>query len=198
MIEIEKKFILTPEQRKRLITDAEFLKETVFTDVYYDTADYSLTCRDIWFRARDGKFELKLPLHSGPDRKADLYDELDEEEGIRKALNMPLEGSFAEALNVEGYAPFCECTTHRKKYRKEGFSIDLDTADFGDFTYEIAEIELMANDKSEMAATVEKILQFAKAHELTIASVPGKIRTFLKRKRPEHHKALVDAGVLRA
>ena len=62
MIEIEKKFILTPEQEQALIKGADFIEEKEFTDIYYDDKILSLTTKDIWLRERAGKFELKVPL----------------------------------------------------------------------------------------------------------------------------------------
>ena len=50
MIEIEKKFALNNEDEERLTKDAQFLNEYIFTDIYYDTDDFSLTSKDKWFR----------------------------------------------------------------------------------------------------------------------------------------------------
>ena len=63
MIEIEKKFHFTPEQEAKIIASATFLGEKIQTDTYYDTLDFVLTCKDIWLRNRNGRFEIKTPLH---------------------------------------------------------------------------------------------------------------------------------------
>jgi adenylate cyclase class IV len=195
MIEVEKKFILNEQDKKRLIQDAQFLNELIFSDIYYDTEDFSLTSRDRWLRSRDGRFELKLPLHDGADRLADQYDELEDEQKIRAALNLPVLGKFVDNLSQAGYSPFCVCKTTRRKYKKDPFIIDLDAVDFRDFTYHIGEIELMVNDASEIEGAIGKIIAFAKEQNLAIVPVRGKVIEYLKRVKPDHYQALVLAGV---
>ena len=199
MIEVEKKFILSDYNREQLTKDAEFLNERVFTDIYYDTKDFSLTSRDIWLRSREGRFELKIPLHINrdSDRLIDQYDELQDELEIRRILDLPLREKLSDDLMRAGYSPFCTCKTTRRKYKKESFIIDLDSADFQDFIYNIGEIELMVNDKSESEAAAEKIVSFAKKHHLTIAPVRGKIIEFLRKTSPTHYEALIKKGVVK-
>jgi adenylate cyclase class IV len=49
MIEIEKKFLLSKKDEKRLIKDAEFISKKEFVDIYYDDKffSFSLTKNDI-------------------------------------------------------------------------------------------------------------------------------------------------------
>lgn len=198
MIEVEKKFILNEQDKARLIKNAEFINEKVFTDIYYDTQDFSLTTKDRWLRCREGRFELKVPLHEGMGRLADQYDELENEPRIREALGLPsVVESFVGDLEKSGLFPFCRCKTTRRKFKKESFIIDLDVVDFQDFTYNIGEIELMVQGKSEIENAVEKIIVFAKDQKLTPTPVRGKIIEYLKRIRPNHYQALVRAGVVR-
>lgn len=197
MIEVEKKFILNKQDKERLTKRAEFLNERVFADIYYDTNNFSLTSKDKWLRSREARFELKLPLHKGAERSADQYDELEDEQKIREALNLPLNGSFADDLTKAGYVPFCICKTTRRKYKKGLFIIDLDIVDFQDFTYNIGEIELMVHEKSEIENAVGKIITFAKEQKLTPAPVRGKVAEYLKRFRPDHYQALVQAKVVK-
>lgn len=197
MIEVEKKFILNEQDKERLTKDAQFLNERIFTDIYYDTEIFSLTSKDKWLRSRESRFELKLPLHNGADRLADQYDELESEQKIREALNLPSNGNLADDLAKAGYSPFCTCKTTRRKYKKEPFIIDLDIVDFEDFTYNIGEIELMVNDKSEIEDAIEKIMIFAKEQNLTIAPVRGKVIEYLKRTKPNHYQALIQAKVVK-
>ena len=197
MIEVEKKFILNEQDKERLTKEAQFLNERVFTDIYYDTEIFSLTTNDKWLRSREGRFELKLPLHEGVDRLADQYDELEDEQKIREALNLPPKGKLADDLAKAGYSPFCTCKTTRRKYKKESFIIDLDVVDFQDFTYNIGEIELMVNEKSEIGSAIEKIMDFTKSQNLTIAPVRGKVIEYLKRTKPNHYQALVRAKVVK-
>ncbi len=197
MIEVEKKFILNEQDKERLTKNAEFLNERIFTDIYYDTEFFSLTSNDKWLRSRDGKFELKISLCRGTDRLADQYEELEDEQKIRETLNLPINEKFADDLAKAGYFPFCTCKTTRRKYKKEPFIIDLDIVDFQDFTYNIGEIELMVNEKSEIENAIEKIIVFAKSQNLTIAPVRGKVIEYLKRIKPIHYQALVQAKVVK-
>ena len=48
MIEVEKKFILNEQAVERLTKNAQFLNERIFTDIYYDTENFSLTSYDKW------------------------------------------------------------------------------------------------------------------------------------------------------
>lgn len=197
MIEVEKKFILNEEDKKRILTDSIFLNERVFTDIYYDTKLFTLTSQDKWLRSRDGKFELKLPLHSGSDRITDQYDELDDDKKISLALDLPIDVSLIDELVRAGYSPFCTCTTTRRKYKRGEFIIDIDTVTFQDFVYHIGEIELMMHKKSEINNAVQKIMDFAKSQNLTIAPVRGKVIEYLKRTDQKHYQSLVQAKVVK-
>lgn len=196
MIEVEKKFILNEQDKKQITKDAQFLNEYIFTDIYYDTEIFSLTSKDKWLRSREGKFELKLPLHDRVDRLADQYNELEDEQKIKEALNLPLNGNLADDLVKAGYSSFCTCKTTRRKYKKEIFIIDLDIVDFQDFTYYIGEIELMVSDKSEIENASKKIMYFAKTQNLVVTQVRGKIIEYLKRTKPNHYQTLVKRGVV--
>ena len=197
MIEVEKKFLLNEQDKERLIKNAEFLGERVFTDIYYDTQDFSLTTNDKWLRCREGQFELKTSLYVGLERLADQYDELTDEPKIREALDLSSGGSFEDDLAKAGLSPFCSYKTTRRKYKKGPFIVDLDTVDFQDFTYHIGEIELMVREKSEIEKAVGKIIVFAKEQKLTSAPVRGKVVEYLKRFRPNHYRALVQAKVVK-
>ena len=194
MIEVEKKFILTPEQEKSLINEAEFLGEKQFTDIYYDDVEFSLTTKDIWLRERGGRFELKLPMNESlENRVSDQYQELDVEDDI--LAHFGVQGvSVKDFLIERGYGSFCEITTIRKKYRKEGFGIDLDIMDFG---YSIGEIEYMTDDESKIKEATQSIIQFAQKHNIdTNAVVRGKVAEFLRIKNPTHFQALINAKII--
>ncbi len=155
MIEVEKKFLLTKEQEKNLINGAEFITEKVFTDTYYDTVDFSLTSKDKWLRSRAGKWELKVSLDRTPGREADIYDEIEDENKIKEYLGLSGE-DMEEALRKNGYFKFCTCKTTRKKYKNGDYGIDIDYVDYGDFNYQLAEIELMAKDQNEVKYALKK------------------------------------------
>lgn len=195
MIEIEKKFILTDEQQQLLIEGAEFLGEKIFTDTYFDDISYSLTTKDLWLRERSGRFELKVPMNvSIEERVSDQYKELETEEEIAKQLHLSKNNNFAEALKADGYIPFITITTTRKKYKKDGYNIDMDTVDFG---YNIAEIEYMTDDECEIKEATDKIIEYARSHGLSEGIVRGKVVEYLRRNNPPHFQALIDAKVIK-
>jgi len=195
MIEVERKFILTKENVDSLTKNAEFLREVVFTDTYYDTPDYKLTTKDIWLRARNGKFELKVPLHKNTERIAEQYKELETEDEIRKELKLPGK-DFAEDLQKSGYLEFCTCKTIRKKYKNEQFTIDLDQVEFENQVYHIGEIELMVEKEADMEQALKQIAEFARKQKLTLAPVRGKVLEYLRLFKPKHYEALITAGVV--
>jgi len=197
MIEVEKKFILTPEQEKILIEGAEFLGEKQFTDIYYDDKNFSLTKKDIWMREREGKYELKLPMNESlENRVSDQYRELDIEADILAYFGVK-DKALKDFLIEKEYKPFCEITTTRRKYKKEGFVIDLDVMDFG---YTLVEIEFMTDDESKIQEATSKIIAFAKKHTITPTKeilIRGKVVEFLRIKNPAHFQALIDAKVIK-
>lgn len=198
MFEVEQKFKLSDLDIVRLTDGAEFLGEKKFTDVYYDTEKFTLTSQDIWLRSRGENFELKLPMYKvGEGELTNQYQEIESEEKIREIFAIPIIKSFIEDIEALGYFPCCTCTTTRKKYKKGKFVIDLDLVEAQDFNYAIGEIELMVEEKSQMADAIAEIVEFAKEHEIKIEYVRGKVLEYLKRKKPEHFQALVDAGVIK-
>lgn len=198
MIEVEKKFLLSDAQRILLLEDSDFIEEKIMTDIYYDTEDFLLTKNDKWLRNRSGKFELKLPVHKGVERIADQYLELVDDFEIKKALNLVSEDELVNVLGKSGFDPFCICKTTRRNYKNGIFSIDVDEVSFQEFSYSIAEIELMVNNLSEIGFAENQILDFSKNYGLNISYVRGKVLEYLKRIKPVHYKALVDAGVVKA
>ena len=197
MIEVEKKFILSDDDIKRLTEDAEFVSEKTFTDVYYDTADYALTTKDQWLRRRGERFELKRPILHNGQRAAHTYEELETENAIGAALNLVGGDSFAATLGTNGFHPFATIITTRRKYKAGDFTIDLDTADLGGYIHQIGEIELMVSDVSQAQDAADRIITFAKSKDLKIAYVRGKLAEYIKRYKPDQYRLLVAAGVLK-
>ncbi|MEK7620180.1 MAG: CYTH domain-containing protein [Patescibacteria group bacterium] len=194
MIEVEKKYRLTPEQEKRLLEGATLLKNKTNEDVYFDTADFALTRQDHWLRTRSGRWELKRRVHElGHKLGGTAYDEIEDEPGIRSFLQLPEKNSLADDLADAGYKPFARIVKERRSYEKEGFHIDLDICDFG---YELAEIELMLEHEDERQDALKRIENFADRHELDRTPVRGKIIEYLYRFNRPHYDALVEAGVI--
>jgi adenylate cyclase class IV len=190
MIEVEKKFLLSEDDIKRLITGAEFVSETTFTDIYFDTADLSLFSQDVWLRKRDSVFELKIQLKKiARVKHFNQYEEITDESRILEELGLG-KGNLEQQIKRINYLPVVKITTTRKKYRKEGFTIDLDIMDFG---YRVGEIELLVTKESEVKEAVKRIIKFAEKHDLKIAKVRGKILEYLFRKNNKLYHKLIKA-----
>lgn len=187
MIEVEKKFFITPQQEKLLIQDAEFVGEKVFVDEYFDYSNWSLTTKDTWLRMRGDRWELKMPLNIGPDRMVDQYREIENESEIIIELGFDNTKSLVDNLKGLGIEKFCRIETTRRKYKKNGFTIDIDRMDFG---YDICEIEKMVNSEHEIEPAIKDILEYAKTAGLTSARVRGKVLEYLRRNNPAHMEAI--------
>lgn len=192
-IEVEKKFILDEEAKINLVKDAEFLGIKVFTDTYYDTDKFGLSLKDTWLRFRENRWELKISLDKLNTKNFDQYMELESESEIREYLKLGNEVPFMDALVNAFYKPIAKYTTTRKKYKKEGFIIDIDSADFG---YEIVEIEKMVDMESNIEQASRDIMNFAEKHNLKGGQVRGKLTEYLRRNKKEYFDILVKAGII--
>ena len=197
MIEIEKKFILNEREKEQILKNAQFLGDKIFTDIYYDTKDYSLTLKDYWLRFRDGRAELKVPVKKENNTFINQYEEITDEDKIRQKINIPKVKDLISDLNVNNYNPFCKCKTTRTKYKKDIFSIDLDFVDFNDFSYNIAEVEIMIEKETTIDDAVEKINIFAKENNLKLESVKGKVIEYINRKIPHLYNKLLNKGIVK-
>lgn len=198
MIEIEKKFLLSDEQRSRLLNGAESLGGKNMEDSYYDTDDYTLTRDDYWLRMRDGAYELKAPLKSSGSGATNRYNEITELAGIAQELGLP-SGDLELELSRAGIKQFITCYTARESYGRDRFHVDIDQVTYrdSDYSYAIAEVELLVADESQAAEAEVKILQLADELDLTVGqTIPGKVIAYLQVEAPEHYQALVDAGVI--
>lgn len=190
MIEVEKKFHITKEGGKKLTEGAKFVGEFTFSDTYYDKSSYPLAKKDIWLRARDGKWQLKIGEDdSGSETKKymDYYEEIGMEGGIRKILGVEHYASLADDLAAEGYAPIATFTTVRRKYTKEKFNIDVDEASFG---YSVVEIERFAEDRRGIEKATNEVIEFAKEHGLKIEEIHGKVVEYIKQHDPENYASI--------
>jgi thiamine-triphosphatase len=188
MVEIEKKFSLNAEQEKKLLAEATFINERIFTDVYFDKKDHYYTVKDIWIRKRDDRFELKVPQSAFLlERASDQYEEIEDDKKIAEFLKLPVTKPLVEVLEENDIVPFCKITTKRKKYKKDKFTIDIDEMDFG---YNVCEIELMVDDASEGGKAEVEIIDFASRFDLPNVRVRGKVLEFLRINDPEHMVAI--------
>ena len=202
MIEIEKKFLLTAAQKSDLLDGAHELGHRLVEDSYFDTDDFALSTGDFWLRERDGVYELKAPLKSGDGSSSggNHYHEITDTDEIAHELGLAAGQDFATELSLAGIKKFVTCFTSRESYEKQGFHVDIDSATYLDsvFVYALAEIELLVRSESEANEADKRIIEFARGFGLTTDQVIlGKIGAFIKSERPEHYKALVDAGVFK-
>lgn len=204
MFEVEKKFKLTEDETIRLLEGAEFVGEKTFTDVYYDSCEFALTKNDMWLRKRGENFELKIPMHGAAGSSLmQQYQEIEGEQKIREIFAIAPLSDFESDISALGYEIFCICETVRRKYIKNEFTLDLDFVTFRnekgiiDFTYALAEVELLVEKKEEMPEAAERIEKFANDQGLRNDYVRGKVIEYLFRKKPKHFEALVTAGVVR-
>ena len=66
-----------------------------------------------------------------------------------------------------------------------------------DNNYQNKNSEFLVSEKSKIESAIEKIMDFAKSKNLTIAPVRGKVIEYLKRTKPNHYQALVRAKVVK-
>ena len=185
MIEVEKKTQPTEEQLKALLEGAEFVKEKIINDIYYDLPDYSLFKKDIRLRKRGTSFELKGYLSSSDSNSTRVAKEIDNEIEIKKYLNLSGNDSLEEIIE-KNFISLCKYTTKRREYKKEGFVIDVDETDFG---YNMTEIELeVEEDEAKIKEAEEKLLIFFFYYNLDILDLPIKPDEYLRRLKPEVYK----------
>jgi len=183
MIEVEKKFQPTEEQLAKMLEGAEFVGEVVNHDVHYDYPDYRMytTPENKCLRNRNGSFELKMRGSKGG------RDEIEDKTEIEKYFGTENLDQFVK----QNLVPFIDYKTKRKKYKKEGFNIDVDETDFGNgVKYIMCEIELMVNQEDDVEKSEEKIINFAKQYNFEIKKMFSKHREYLRVMKPEIYKKL--------
>ena len=195
MIEVEKKFLLTPSQKETIIQKAEFLKEVKFTDTYYDTSDYKLTLQGVYLRKRNQKFQLKSPIGNQKENKLDQFREITNDQDIIKFLNLDITQDLESQLTENKFLPLCKFETTRSKYKKDIFVLDFDIVDYPEFQWHIGEIELMVDSESDIPTAVQKIIEYAKTLGLEIAPVRGKVLHYIKITNPSLYKKTTSSEV---
>ena len=214
-IEVERKYDASS-------VSVETLRETVeslggvtkgvvtFTDVYYDTPDAALAAKDTWLRARDGAWEIKVPLQGDERRSGGERSVFREVEGAGpclRELNIALgahnpedgssddEAALVAAMASCSVVPFAEFTTERAKFELDGASVDVDAASFG---HAVCEVEVLCAYASQVPDAEAKIAYVAQRLGLTpLTDSGGKLETYIRRKCPTHLRVLVEAGYLK-
>jgi adenylate cyclase class IV len=179
VIEVEKKLSPSSGAVERIKNDAVFISSKTLNDILYDYENFSLIKNDTWLRKRNGKFDLKVSKdRDRKNRFLDIYDEIEDEEKICKALRIK---SIAE----ENFIEVANLITQRGKYKLGEFNIDFDsvTSAHDDFVYHVMEIELMIEDKSGVPIAMEKIRQFMNEYDVKDQSAIAKIMQYFYEKK---------------
>eukprot|EP01118_Nematostelium_gracile_P010225 TRINITY_DN3504_c0_g1_i1.p1 TRINITY_DN3504_c0_g1~~TRINITY_DN3504_c0_g1_i1.p1 ORF type:complete len:246 (-),score=52.59 TRINITY_DN3504_c0_g1_i1:2-688(-) len=199
--EVEIKFHSPLDIKSKLISSgAKFIGEKRFTDIYFDTNDFVLTTKDIWFRKRGDDFECKVGERdeSGVDR----YQEITNPTEIRRFLSaiLPTKDSLIVNAELKDYMDavqlhtIASITTRRERLSFEEFMIDLDEADFD---YRVGEVELMVDDQEQSEEASKKIVEFCKRFDLkTTPPIQGKVLEYIDRFRPLHYEQLQKCGLI--
>lgn len=196
MIEVEKKFRATAEQRERLVANATFLFEKENVDIFFDLPDYALSKKWSWLRERNGRMELKVAAHMPENGElCEFFHEYETDEEIREQLALPTSTApLLDEIISLGYHPFAALHTKRKTYRENSFIIDIDHTTGPDFEYDIVEIELLVEKPEDMERASAEIAAFALAKGLSTDRVNGKLLEFIEKKNSEQFQILVDTG----
>ena len=192
MIEVEIKFKLSDEQKRTLLDGAQFVSEELIHDVYYDSTNYELTTKDFWLRTRNGNFMLKTPADSDNKTVFSMH-ELTDESLIRQALNLPAEPPLEQAIENAGFVPLYKITNSRIKYLKDDITIDIDHADYGDFTYDLCELETVVDRPEQISQASLNLQIFATKHGIQIQPAEGKLIHLIRLTNPDHY-ALLQAA----
>ena len=207
-IEVERKYDASVVSVDALTQTVESLGgETkgvvTFTDVYYDTPDASLAAKDTWLRARDGAWEIKVPLSQGDDTarrsggERSVFREVEGPGACLHELNAALLGAPANdvddartndldaeaaliaAMKTLDVHPFAKFTTERAKFSLDGADVDVDAASFG---HGVCEVEVLCAYESQVPDAEAKIAYVATRLGLTpLSDSGGKLETYIRR-----------------
>lgn len=191
MIEIEKKFQLTPSQKNSLLKEAIFINESKIIDKYYDNNSYTLTSQCKWLRQRNNKFELKISLPNNNKYDIEQYEEINNPDKIKSKLNLNPSISLQESLLANNLVAFVTLTTIRKTYKLSNFTIVIDEVTAPNFQYDVTEIELVVKSSKESDSAIEEIMRLAKEHKLENKPLPGKLVKYIQQENPEQFKIIM-------
>ncbi len=205
MIEVESRFVLTPESQARLLDGAIKKEETVFTVQFLDTPDWQLAFNNLWLKLKKKKYELKVPLENQPkgdsDHLATVFDEVTDLTRILNILKIEHRTDFEAALTEANIRSFASIETIRTSYQKGPFLLDLDQAQFpllktGQvYHYAVAEIELQTTPALVPQARKD-IITFAEQHGLQVSDTRGKLMEFVFQNYPDVYGEFVRRGLI--
>ena len=216
-LEVERKFSAPPGglselERRVAAVGGRALGSATLSDVYWDTPDARLARRDVWLRARNSEWELKIPPPgAGDDRRSGgergVFLEVEGLEAVVASLRegdlVTLAGArapttsaaFEADLRAAGLEAFASFDTDRARFElPNGVRVDADLASFG---HSVVELEQMVRSEGEVEEADARIRATATRLGLRpLDGTGGKLETFIRLHRPAHLRALVAAGIL--
>ncbi len=195
LIEVERKFKPDEEQMRRLLEGAEFESEEELSDVYYDFTDYDLHNDDARLRNRDGEFIKKVHVEKklkNIPKNFDIafeYNERDIQEQLGWSREEATGKSFLEMIKEKmsgnKLSELGQFKISRRIYKKDGIKILVDKTDYG---YDIVELEKVLVSEVEIPEAIDLITKIAYQAGLKgqfEQKFPGKVKEYLRIKRPE-------------
>ena len=167
VIEVERKFTFSDDTEQKIKEmGGELLQHKTFSDVYYDTSDFTLTLSDHWLRCRNKEWQLKCPPENRQKdtMTAQYAEHIDQNEIIDivskllNVTNLDKNLSLADLVRETQCHSFASFQTDRKSYSLQEFSIDLDQTDFG---FKVGEIEVIIVDNERLSDAICRINQLA-------------------------------------
>lgn len=192
MIEVERKFRVSPETKSRLEQRSSSKGMIKFIDCY---CCEELALEDMWLRQRNGAWELKIPVL--PDRPKRLGTT------VYRELVEPTVWDELSRLKVEikGRRPYATLHTERTQLkcvwesREIEVVLDVCTTEDG-FRYSVGELEILVARDSEVEDAATTLDHFAESLNLLGQSdANGKLIAYLKEKNETLYNALALKGL---
>lgn len=193
MIEVERKFRVSPEVRSELEQRCSSRCLVKLKDCYWCE---DLALEDKWLRQRNGTWELKIPIVQRRIRTpgTTVYREL-----VEPTLWKELSQFKTE---IENLPPYATIHTERTKLhcvwdsREIEVVLDACTADDG-FQYSIGELEILVEQESQVEDAAAALDRFAQSLKLKAQSdSDGKLIAYLKEKKGALYNALAVKGLV--
>lgn len=197
-IEIERKFLLTPTVKKKLLSFSSPTETICFRDLYYDE---QLALNNIWLRKRNNAWEVKVPVqfNSGDVNSkfgATVYREITGMSQVREAVCHHYANLDIDIEKLECYAMLDTTRTQLSiTWNTKTVHIILDecsSPNIDDFSCSIGELELMVHDESEVDDATQVLNDLVEHLQLgQVEDYEGKLIKYIKKYRPELFKKLI-------
>lgn len=190
-IEVERSYLFWEDDFAIIREKWEFLWEKEIYDEYKDTVDYTLSKWAFFLRSRNGKMDLKIPVKE--TRPCDVYEELEGENEVRKALEKYWYDYDAADKIV--FIVDKKRESYSFKYREYNIKVDVDFCSAAD-NYEV---EIIVDSKEKTARALEVIEEFRA--EIWLTWKEAKVNIFLeccKAQAPDLYDFFLDNNIFSA